>query len=135
MNHEHATDPSGAYTVDEVTLTVNGLPIAKGEGATGVFLEIGRDATHDRTTTGSDGEVTRSPMRDPRRLMAVVLLRSSAGNAILRDIRQTGRVAVLRVVRPQDGAPLLKAEVLMVNDGSPQDVGHDELRWNLTVIG
>ena len=68
-------------------------------------------------------------------LCAIVLLRSSAGNAVLRDIRQTGRVARLRVQRRQDGAVLLEAEVLMVDDGSPVDLGRGELRWNLTVVG
>ena len=133
--NQHMTDPSGTYDADEVTLTADGVPITKGEGASGAFLNIGEDGSHFRSTTGSDGSVVRSPVRDPTRPMAIVLLRSSAGNAVLRDIRATGRVARLRVERRHDGAEVFSAEVLMVDNGSPVNVGGDELRWNLTVVG
>jgi hypothetical protein len=135
MNQEHRADPSGTYDTDEVTLTADGEPITKGEGATGSFLEIGRDGTHPVTTRGSDSQATISTVHDQSRTMAIVLLRSSAGNAVLRGIRQTERVAVLRVVRRQDSAVLLEAQVFKVDDGSPEDLGHGERRWNLTVVG
>jgi hypothetical protein len=135
MNTEPMADPSGAYNVDEVTLTANGVPIIKGEGATGPFLHIERDGTHFQTATGSDGQSARSTVHDPQRPMAITLLRSSPGNAVFRDIRRTGDDALLRVERRQDGAVLLEAQVHMVNDGSPRDIGRDELRWDLTVVG
>jgi hypothetical protein len=135
MNKDQTADPSGTYDVDEVTMTADDEPIAKGEGATGTFLDVGRDGTHFRTTTGTDGSAARGTVRDPRRPLAIVLLRSSAGNAVLRDIRATGRLARLRVERRLDGAVLLFAQVLTVDDGSPRDVSHGELRWNLTVVG
>ena len=135
MNQEQMADPRGTYDADEVTLTADGVPITKGEGARGAFLDIGPNGTHFRTTTGADGSAARSRVSDPKRPMAIVLQRSSAGNAVLRDIRATGRVARLVVERRQDGALLLSAEVLMVDDGSPRDVGGGELRWSLTVVG
>ena len=134
MNQEHRADPRGTYDTDEVTLTADGEPITKGEGATGSFLEIGRDGTHPVATRGSDGQGTVSTVHDRSRTMAIVLLRSSAGNAVLWGI-QTGRDARLRVERRQDGAVLLEADVLMVDDGSPRVLGRGELRWDLTVVG
>jgi hypothetical protein len=135
MNQEHVEDPRGKYNADEVVLRVDSVSIAKGDGATGAFLEIGPDRTHFQTTVGSDGEPASSPVRNPTRPMVIVLLCSSEGNAILRCIRKTGRPAQLRVERRQDGAVLMDAEVLTVDDESTLDVGRGELGWNLTVVG
>ena len=94
-------DVSGEYSIGEVTVTVEGVPITKGtEG--GPFVGIGQNGTHDRPTTGSDGSMTWSRINDPQRPLSLTLLRSSPSNAVLRQMQHRARVAV-RVVRKQNG--------------------------------
>jgi hypothetical protein len=74
-------DTIGDYSVDEVTVELDGEAVTKGTSATGRFVHIGHDGTHYTTTTGADGSVTRNTINDPRRPIVVTLL------ALLRGLK------------------------------------------------
>jgi hypothetical protein len=129
-----ATDFSGSYDVGEVTLRIDGVPITKGDGATGRFVFIGNDGTHFKLKTGADGSGVRSKIHDPTRPFAVTLLRSSKANDLLRSLKKDAAVNTSIIVE-HEGGVVLDAKLVMFANNSPKDAGQDEYRWDMTVVG
>ncbi len=125
-------DVSGEFAANEVSVTVSGVPITKGTEAGGAFVSIDQNGTHYRTTTGSDGSTTRSRIHDPRRPLTITLLRSSSSNAVLRQMQQRAKVAVL-LVRKRTGEVILETDG-WVEERSPHSLGREEQLWELTVL-
>lgn len=123
-------DPSGEYSVDDVTLELNGVEISKGEGAAGAFVRLGSDGSHFTSTRGSDGEVTRSKQHDARRPLIITLLRSSPSNTALASeaVERGARLMIRRT----------SGEVLFQGDAyrdKPSSDRGEERRWELIAVG
>lgn len=132
MHSDEMSDAAGSYDAEVVTLTIDGVAVTKGAGAPGVFVEIGPNRTRFALTTGADGSATRSKRINLRRDLAVVLHRDSPGNEMLRQVRRSGHLAVIRIARAGD--EFFTAQIMTVGADAPRDVGRGEVRWDLVVV-
>jgi hypothetical protein len=121
-------DPSGDYSVGDVTVEINGVQILKGEKATGAFVRIAPDQSYSTEKTGADGEVTQSRHKVKMRPVTLTLLRSSAGNAKLFSARMEGKVNL--AIRRTNGEPLFDGDAF-VEEREPRERG-DEREWSLS---
>lgn len=80
------------YDANEVTLIIAGLPIESGYDD-GEFCRIEQESDDFVDKVGTDGEVTRSKTNDRRATVAVILMQSSDGNALLSGLNNIDRLA------------------------------------------
>jgi hypothetical protein len=124
-------DPSGDYSVHEVTIEVDGKAVTKGVGATGRFVSIGRDGTHYTRTMGADGSITRNTINDPTRQVIVTLQKESPSNAIFFAVR--GEFGASLRIRRSDGSALFDGNAWIGTDR--RDVNATMCEWQLTATG
>lgn len=123
------SDPSGEYTVGEVTVHVDGVEVTKGGAARGLFVAIGHNRDSTSTTHGSGGHVVINRHPDPRTDTRITLMKSSAGNAVLSKVRHAGKFTL--AVRRLSGETVYDGDAFMERD--PRELG-DEKVWNVIII-
>jgi structural protein KPP10_ORF10 len=79
------------YDADQVTVSINGIPISG--YADGEFLSIEPEADNFSDVVGSDGEVARSKTNDRRATVTLTLLQTSASNALLSALANLDKAA------------------------------------------
>lgn len=80
------------YDANEVTISIAGIPIESGFDD-GEFLRIEQEADDFVDKVGTDGEVTRSKSNDRRATVTILLMQSSASNALLSGLSNVDRLA------------------------------------------
>ena len=69
------------YDADEVTVSLNGIPLSG--YADGAFCRIARESDAFSDVAGTDGEVARSKTNDRRATISILLLQTSKSNDVL----------------------------------------------------
>lgn len=116
------------YDANEVTVSIAGLPIESGYDD-GEFCRIEQEADDFTDKAGTDGEVTRSKTNDRRATISVILMQSSAGNALLSGLNNIDRLAGNGagvgplLVRDRQGTSLYAAAECWIS--KPPDVSFD----------
>jgi hypothetical protein len=82
------------YDSNEVSLIVAGLPIESGRGEEGgAFVKLSQVSNAFEDKVSLDGDVTRSKTNDNRYDVTVVLMSSSASNALLSALHTADKLA------------------------------------------
>ncbi len=128
------------YDANEVTVSIAGLPIDSGFDD-GEFVRIEQEADDFIDKVGTDGEVTRSKTNDRRATVAIILMQSSDGNALLSGLNNIDRLAGNGagvgpfLVRDRQGTSLYAAAECWIS--KPPDVSFDReptaREWTLRV--
>lgn len=116
------------YDANEVTVNVAGLPIESGYDD-GEFCRIEQESDDFTDKVGTDGEVTRSKTNDRRATIAIILMQSSDGNALLSGLNNIDRLAGNGagvgplLIRDRQGTALYAAAECWIS--KPPDVSFD----------
>lgn len=126
------------YSADETSLTIAGLPIDSGF-ADGEYVTIEPAADDFTDKAGADGEVSRAKTNDRRATIKVKLQQTSAGHALLGQLRQldidnpNGAGVGAFQLRDRAGSLLAHAEHAWVMKPPSPGFGREISEWEWTL--